>query len=245
MAEREAYADIVFPEYYADVFAEDDLDFRFRLVRSHIHPKLRVLLSACLDEAADVFETDPQTFSKMFREPRTGTGDAEKLRCALYGLRPTEVRGKGFPNLRWSSGRGVHVADFDLSFFADRDGLGLELHIGRQEELTLLEEVYHAYRDRVDALLTFVRLSVDGPAHSRLLSLDGMIREAREADGVWMAIFEPRHFLPIAACDVMPRFKDCFLGLYMVYDAMLCRALGIEDRFAVQFDRLEQHYRHI
>jgi hypothetical protein len=243
MADEERYAGVVFPEYYEDIFTEQDLDFRFRLVRSHIHPKLRVLLTGCLDVVADVYETDPQTFSKMFREPRNHGGDAERLRCALYGLRPNEVRGNGFPNLRSSSGRGRHVADFDLSFFADRDGLGLELHVGRSEELSLLEQVYTDYRDRVDALLTFVRLGLDGQVESRLLSLGGMIESARTSGDGWLAIFEPRYPFPISALDFMGRFEDCFLALYLLYDAMLCRALGIEDHFEEQFERLDGHFR--
>jgi hypothetical protein len=244
MAGDDRYGDVFFPEYYEDIFAEGDLDFRFRLIRTHIHPKLRVLVTGCLEVVSDVLETDAYTFSKLAREPRTHDGDAEKLRCALYGLRPNEVRGQGYPNLRSSSGRGRHVADFDLSFFVDRDGLGLELHIGRQEELTLLEEVYTAHRDQVDALLTFVRLGVDGPSETRLLSLHGMI-QASKASGAegWLAIFEPRYPFPILARDFMGRFEDCFLALYLLYDAMLCRALGIEEHFNSQFERLEQHYR--
>jgi len=243
MADGEKYAGVIFPEYYEDIFTEEDLDFRFRLIRTHIHPKLRVLLSGCLSEVGDLFETDPYTFSKMGREPRTNDGDAERLRCALYSLKPNEVRGTGFPNLRSSSGRGRHVADFDLSFFADRDGLGLELHIGRMEELNLLAEVYETYRDQIDALLTFVRLGVDGPSESRLLSLNGMIRTAKESAEKWLAIFEPRYPFPIAACDFMARFEDCFFALYLIYDAMLSRALGIEDRFQPHFETLEQRYR--
>jgi hypothetical protein len=243
MQEGEKYAGVLFPEYYEDIFTEDDLDFRFRLIRTHIHPKLRVLVTGCLQTVSEVFETDPYTFSKLHREPRTHEGDAERLRCALYGLRPNEVRGNGFPNLRSSSGRGRHVADFDLSFFADRDGLGLELHVGRQEELQLLADVYKDYRSQVDALLTFVRLGVDGPAESRLLSLEGMIQASQASGEGWLAIFEPRYPFPIAARDFMGRFEDCFLALYLVYDAMLCRALGIEDRFRAHFERLDKHYR--
>ncbi len=243
MAEQEPYADIVFPDYYEDIFVEEDLDFRFRLIRSHIHPKLRVLLTSCLDEVAEVFETDPQTFSKMGREPKSHSGDAERLRCALYGLRPNEVRGNGFPNLRSSSGRGRCVADFDLSFFANQDGIGLELHIGRQEELALLEEIYVAHRDRFDALMTCLRLTIDGPVQPKLLSLGGMVREVRASGEGWLAIFEPCNPFPIAARDLMGRYKDCFLALYMIYDRMLCSALGIDHRFDFQFERLEEHYR--
>ncbi len=122
MTDCERYEGIIFPEYYEDIFTEDDLDFRFRLIRTHIHPKLRGLITGCLAAVGSLLETDPYTFSKLQRAPRTGDGDPERLRCALYGLQPNEVRGKGFPNLRSSSGRGRHVADFDLSFFADRDG---------------------------------------------------------------------------------------------------------------------------
>jgi len=243
MSAGERYADIIFPEYYEDIFTEEDLDFRFRLIRAHIHPKLRVLLTGCLDTVADALETDPHTFSKMGREPRTHDGDAERLRCALYGLRPNEVRGNGFPNLRSSSGRGRHVADFDLSFFADKDGLGLELHVGRLEELQLLREVYKSHRDQMAALLTFVRLGVDGPSESRLLSLKGMIRAAEKSREGWLAVFEPRYPFPIAACDFMCRFEDCFMALYLMYDAMLSRALGIEDHFREHFARLEDHFR--
>lgn len=235
---------VYFPEYYEDIFAEQDLDFRFRLVRTHIHPKLRVLLTSCLDVVADLFETDPHTFSKMFREPRTfDSREPERLRCALYGLKPNEVRGNGFPNLRSSSGRARHVADFDLSFFADRDGVGLELHIGRHEEVRLLQEVYDAHRDRIEALLTFVRLGVDGSAESRLLSLGGMIEAAKASSEGWLAVFEPRYPFPIAAVDFIGRFEDCFLALYLLYDAMLNRALGVEDRFEQHFARLESHFR--
>lgn len=243
MSDGERYADILFPEYYEDIFTEDDLDFRFRLIRTHLHPKLRVLLTGCLDSVADVLETDPHTFSKMGREPRTHNGDSERLRCALYGLRPNEVRGKGYPNLRSSSGRGRQVADFDLSFFADRDGLGLELHIGRLEELKLLREVYDAHRDGIDALLTFVRLGVDGPTRSRLLSLSGMMDAAETSGEGWLAIFEPRYPFPIAARDFMHRFEDCFMALYLIYDAMLSRALGIDDHFDQHFENLESHFR--
>ena len=243
MEGAEKYADVVFPEYYEDIFHEEDLDFRFRLIRTHIHPKLRVLLAGCLDHVSEIFETDPHTFSRMGREPRTYDGDAERLRCALYGLRPNEVRGSGYPNLRSSSGRGRQVADFDLSFFADRDGLGLELHIGRGEELTLLEQVYADHRDEIDAILTFVRLGVDGPAESRLLSLAGMVRASKETGEGWLAVFEPRYPFPIAARDFMGRFEDCFLSLYLIYDAMLSKALGIGDKFAAQFKALEEHFR--
>lgn len=239
----ERYRGVVFPQYYEDVFTEDDLDFRFRLIRTHIHPKLRVLLTGCLDEVAEVFETDPYTFSKLRREPKTNDGDPERLRCALYGLHPNEVKGKGFPNLRSSSGRPRHLAEFDLSFFADRDGLGLELHIGRPQEMKLLEEVYEAHREEIDALITFVRLGVDGPSASRLVSLKRMIETARARDDGWIAVFEPRYPFPIAASDFMGRFQDCFLALYAVYDAMLSRALGIEDRFAQHFACLEERYR--
>ncbi|MHC4933263.1 MAG: hypothetical protein ACYTGV_13855 [Planctomycetota bacterium] len=248
MADGERYADVVFPEYYEDIFTEQDPDFRFRLIRRHIHPKLRALLTGCLDVVADTFETDPYTFSKLQREPKTHDGDEARLRCALYGLYPNEVRGNGYPNLRKASGRGRHLADFDLSFFVDRDGLGLELHVGRQEELRLLQEVYQTHRDKVDALLTFVRIGVDGPAECRLLSLEGMIKssqaqaEQAAAEG-WLAIFEPRYPFPIAARDFMGRFEDCFLALYLLYDAMLSHALGIEDHFEEHFARLEEHFR--
>jgi hypothetical protein len=243
MPDSERYAGVVFPEYYEDIFREEDLDFRFRLIRSHIHPKLRVLLAGCLDEVSEVLETDPYTFSKMHREPKGNEGDPERLRCALYGLRPNKVEGKGYPNLRSSSGRPRHLADFDLSFFADADGLGLELHVGRPQEMNLLKEVYGIYREQIDALLTFVRLGVDGPAESRLLSLSGMLEASRKADDGWLAIFEPRYPFPIAARDFMARFEDCFLALYLVYDAMLSRALGIEDKFLVHFESLEKRYR--
>ena len=239
----ERYAGVVFPEYYEDIFQEDDADFRFRLIRSHIHPKLRVLLSGCLDTVAEIFETDPMTFSKMRRMPKTFDGDGSRLQCALYGLQPNRVGGKGFPALRSSSGRPRTAAEFDLSFFADRDGLGLELHITRRAELALLQEVYEAYRDKIDALLTFVRLGVDGPVRSRLVSLSGMIQKVKTADDAWVAIFEPRYPFPIAARDFMGRFEDCFLALYLIYDAMLSRALGIEDKFEPQFESLENRYR--
>ena len=152
MTDCERYEGIVFPEYYEDIFTEEDLVFRFRLIRTHIHPKLRGLITGCLEAVSTLLETDPYTFSKLQRAPRTGDGDPEQLRCALYGLQPNEVRGKGFPNLRSSSGRGRHLADFDLSFFADRDGLGLELHAGRLEELDLLKQVYKTYREQIDGL---------------------------------------------------------------------------------------------
>lgn len=243
MANGEKYAGIIFPQYYEDIFTEADLDFRFRLIRTHIHPKLRSLLSGCLESVAELFETDPFTFSRMAREPKSSDGQPERLRCALYGLRPNEVRGKGFPNLRSSSGRGRHVADFDLSFFADHDGLGLELHVGRREELDLLQQVYAAHREQVDALLTFIRLGVDGPVESRLLSLTGMLKASKASQESWLAVFEPRYPFPIAACDFMGRFEDCFLALYLIYDAMLSRALGIEDSFETHFAAIEQHFR--
>ncbi|MHC4547530.1 MAG: hypothetical protein ACYTEZ_02035 [Planctomycetota bacterium] len=243
MTDGGRYEGIVFPEYYEDIFTEEDLEFRFRLIRAHIHPKLRVLITGCLDVVADLLETDSYTFSKLHREPRTSNGNSERLRCALYGLRPNEVRGKGFPNLRSSSGRGRCVADFDLSFFADREGLGLELHVGRLEELDLLKQVYRAHREQIDALLTFIRLGVDGPAESRLLSLSGMIEESRRSGEGWLAVFEPRYPFPIAACDFMGRFEDCFLALYLIYDAMLSRALGIDNHFLKHFERLEEYFR--
>jgi hypothetical protein len=257
MADGERYSGVIFPEYYEDIFTESDLAFRFRLIRTHIHPKLRVLISGCLDVVSDLLETDPYTFSCVHREPKSmrdsskldgGAPEAEeeRLRCALYGLHPNEVRGKGYPNLRSSSGRGRHLADFDLSFFADADGLGLELHVGRREELNLLEQVYTQYREQIDALLTFVRLGVDGPSESRLLSLRGMIEASKastERSGNWLAVFEPRYPFPIAACDFMSRFEDCFCALYLIYDAMLSRALDIEDKFLDHFARLEEHFR--
>jgi len=242
MAGEDRYGDVFLPEYYEDVFGEEDLEFRFRLIRTHIHPKLRVLVTGCLELVSDVLETDPYTFSKLHKEPKSHEGDAEKLRCALYGLHPNEVRGQGYPNLRSSSGRGRHLADFDLSFFVDRDGLGLELHIGRQEELKLLEEVYAAHRDQIDALLSCVRLGVDGPSEKRLLSLHGMIQASKAAADGWLAVFEPRYPFPILARDFMGRFEDVFLALYVLYDAMLCRALGIEEHFDAHFERLEHHY---
>ena len=241
--EDDRYGDVVFPEYYEDVFQEDDAEFRHRLIRTHIHPKLRVLLTGCLDTVAELFETDPMTFSRMRREPKNFGEGAKRPRCALYGLYPAEVRGKGFPNLRSSTGRTRKVAEFDLSFFADRDGLGLELHIMRPAELALLSEVYEAYRDQIDALLTFVRLGVDGPVTSRLVSLKGMIANVRALEDAWVAVFEPRYSFPIAARDFMGRFEDCFLALYLIYDAMLSRALGIDDKFEAQFESLENRYR--
>jgi len=243
MAEGDRYAGILFPEYYEDIFTEEDLDFRFRLIRTHIHPKLRVLLTGCCDVVADLLETDPYTFSTRTREPKTHDGEPDRLRCALYGLKPKEVHGKGFPHLRSSSGRGRHMADFDLSFFADREGLGLELHVGRPEELDLLRQVYDRYTEQVNALLTFIRLGVDGPSESRLLSLSGMIEASKRSGEGWIAVFEPRYPFPIAACDFMTRFEDCFLSLYLIYDAMLSLALGIEDTFREQFARLEEHFR--
>ena len=238
----DSYDEVVFPEYYEDIFGEEDAAFRFSLIRKHIHPKLRTLLGGCLDTAAELFETDPFTFSKMRREPKSLDGDEQRIRCALYGLRPNEVRGKGFPNLRSSSGRLRQVAEFDLSFFADRDGLGLELHIARRAELKLLADVYEKYRDQIDALLTCVRLGVDGPSRSRLVSLRGMIDRDQDADDPWVAIFEPRYPFPIAWRDFAGRFEDCFLALYLIYDAMLSKALGIEDKFQRQFELVESRY---
>ncbi len=244
--QSERYEGVVFPEYYEDIFGEDDLDFRFKLIRQHIHPKLRCLLTGCLDLVADLFETDPFTFSTWKKAPKSNGPDPdrdERLRCALYGLRPNEVRGNGYPNLKASSGRSSRIADFDLSFFCDREGLGLELHIGRREELVLLEEVHNAYRDQVHALITFIRLGVDGPAEARLLSLAGMVERAKKSEENWIAIFEPRYPFPIAARDFMGRFEDCFLALYVLYDAMLSRALGIQDHFLDHFEKLDEHYR--
>ena len=48
MTDGEKYRDIVFREYYEDIFQEEDPAFGFRLIRTHIHPKLRVLLTGCL-----------------------------------------------------------------------------------------------------------------------------------------------------------------------------------------------------
>ena len=236
------FENILFPQHYEDIFAEEDAGFRFRLIRNHIHPKLRAMLGHCLDTVAAVFETDPLTFSKMRREPKSFDGDDRKLNCALYGLRPKDVRGQGFPNLNSSSGRPRTAAEFDLSFFADSNGLGVELHVARRAELKLLENVYAAHRDRIDALLTFLRLGVDSPLTSRLLSLNSVIASTKDADHPWVAIFEPRYQFPIAARDYMGRFEDCFLGLYLIYDAMLSRALGIEDKFEPHFEILEERY---
>ena len=237
-----AYDDILFPQYYEDIFSEEDFGFRFRLIRNHIHPKLRLMLGSCLDTVSELFETDPFTFSKMRREPKSFDGDDRRLKCALYGLQPKEVRGKGFPNLNSSSGRPRTVAEFDLSFFADQNGLGIELHISRRAELKLLEKVYSQYREQIDALLTFFRLGVDSPLNERLLSLSTVIERTKEADDPWVAVFEPRYHFPIAARDYMARFEDCFLALYLIYDAMLSRALGIEDRFEQHFELLEDRY---
>lgn len=242
MENGDRYRDIVLPEYYEDIFTEDDLEFRFRLIRKHIHPKLRALLVGCLDHVSDVLETDPHTFSRMKREPKSPDGGAERLRCALYRFCPNEVRGEGYPNLRNSSGRGRQVPDFDLSFFVDQEGLGLELHVGRHEELCLLEELYGDHRDSIDALLTLVRLGVDGPAAPRLLPLKGMIEASKAQRPSWIAIFEQRYPFPIVARDFMGRFEDCFLALYIIYDAMLSRALGIEDKFEEQFARLDTYF---
>ena len=82
-----------------------------------------------------------------------------------------------------------------------------------------------------------------GPTESRLLSLKGMIRAAQNSGEGWLAMFEPRYPFPIAASDFMGRFEDCFMALYLIYDAMLSRALGIADRFDAQFERLEEHFR--
>ena len=127
MTDCERYEGIVFPEYYEDIFTEDDLDFRFRLIRTHIHPKLRALITGCLDAVGSLLETDPYTFSKLQRAPRAGDGDPERLRCALYGLQPNEVRGKGFPNLRSSSGRGRHVGSCRTAPGRDAFGIYVEL----------------------------------------------------------------------------------------------------------------------
>ncbi|MHC4938311.1 MAG: hypothetical protein ACYTHK_05020 [Planctomycetota bacterium] len=234
--------DVVFPEYYEDIFNEEDVVFRFRLIRQHIHGNLRVLLSGCLDLVAEVFETDPFTFSKMRREPKKLQGDDQQIHCALYGLYPNDVRGKGFPNLHSSTRRPRTAAEIDLSFVADRSGLGLELHIERRAELNLLEEVYDKYRDQIDALLTCVRLGVDGTGESRLVTLRGMIEQVRQADNPWIAIYEPRYPFPIAWRDFAGRFEECFLALYLIYDAMLSCALGIEDKFEQQFELMEQRY---
>ena len=239
------YEGIVFPEYYEDIFSEGDLDFRFKLIRQHIHPKLRCLLTGCLDLVADLLETDPFTFSTWKKGPKSNGSSEDRdarFRCALYALRPNEVRGNGYPKLRGSSGRSSRIADFDLGFFCDREGLGLELHIGRREELALLADVHESHPDEVQALLTFIRLGVDGPSEARLLSLTGMIEQAKNSEENWLAIFEPRYPFPIAARDFMGRFEDCFLALYVLYDAMLSRALGISDHFLDHFAKLDEHY---
>ena len=103
--------------------------------------------------------------------------------------------------------------------------------------------MYQPHRDRIDALLTFIRLGVDGPSESRLLSLSGMIEASKGSGEGWLAVFEPRYPFPIAARDFMARFEDCFLSLYLIYDALLSRALGIEDHFAEHFDKLEEYFR--
>ena len=71
-----------------------------------------------------------------------------------------------------------------------------------------------------------------------------MIKAAKEARRGWLAIFDTRYPYPVAAPDFMARFEDCFLSLYLIYDAMLSRALGIEDHFLEHFARVEEHYRH-
>jgi hypothetical protein len=238
----ESYDDILFPQYYEDIFCEEDLRFRFRLIRNHIHPKLRVMLAACLDTVSDVFETDPLTFSRMRKEPKAFDPNDRKMRCALYGLQPKEVRGKGFPNLTSSSGGVRTAAEFDLSFFAEASGLGIELRIARRAELKLLDKVYTKYRDQVDALLTCVRLGVDSPLDAGLMSLRTVVDRVRDADNPWVAVFEPRYQFPISARDYMPRFEDCFLALYLIYDAMVSHALGIDDKFEQHFEVLEERY---
>ena len=40
----------------------------------------------------------------------------------------------------------------------------------------------------------------------------------------------------------MGRFEEVFLALYLIYDAMLSRALGIEDHFRDHFRALEGHF---
>ena len=141
------------------------------------------------------------------------------LRCALYGLKPSEVKGTGFPNLPSSPGRGRHIAHFELCFLVERDGVGLELRVEREEELRLLEDVYATHREKIDAILTFVRLGVDGPVASRLLPLSGMIQAAKDADDAWLAVFEPRYPFPIAASEVNGERKTTAAGGYSTASA--------------------------
>jgi hypothetical protein len=41
----------------------------------------------------------------------------------------------------------------------------------------------------------------------------------------------------------MGRFEDSFLALYLIYDAMLSRALGIDDHFLEHFEKFDEYVR--
>ena len=111
------------------------------------------------------------------------------------------------------------------------------------EEIKLLREVYRIHRDRIDALMTFMRLGVDGANGGRMLSLKSILDTSIDTGEGWIAVFDTRYPFPVPARDFMSRFEDCFVALYLLYDAMLSRALGIEDHFEDHFLRLEQHFR--
>jgi hypothetical protein len=220
-----------FPVHYREIFLTDDAGVRFRLMRSHVHPKLRGLLSAMLDELTAMGFADPLAHSRMAREPVTPGLGTEFLTAAHYGLRPQRVQGGERPRVRSSSGRVARDAEFELGFFASAAGVGLEFFIGGMEALDLFEHVYKVHREDVDALLLSNRLGVDGPTERCLVSARGMIREARRSGEGWLAIFDPPAPYPLSAEEALERFRESFVALYMLYDAMLARAHGRQDSF--------------
>ena len=220
-----------FPVHYSEIFQQEDAGNRFRLIRSHVHPKLRGLLVGMLDELAETGFADPLAHSRMAREPVTPGLGAEFLQAAHYGLRPQRMQSGDRPRVRSSSGRATRDAEFELGFFASATGVGLEFFIGGLDALDLFEHVYKVHREDVDALLLSNRLGVDGPTDRCLVSPRGMIREARRSGEGWLAIFDPPTPYPLAAVDAVERYRESFVALYMLYDAMLARAHGRQDSF--------------
>ena len=58
-----------------------------------------------------------------------------------------------------------------------------------------------------------------------------MIREARRSGEGWLAIFDPPAPYPLTSADALEHFRESFVALYMIYDAMLARAHGRQDSF--------------
>ena len=232
-------ASLLFPAHYAEIFRQRDAGQRFRLIRSHVHPRMRSLLVCVLDRLAEMGVADPLTHSRIVREPRTHGGHPGELHCALYGLRPHDPRDRCRTRTRPSSGRPRRAADFEFGFFATAIGIGLELHVGGLDALDLFERVYRVHRDGIDALLRSHRLGVEGPADRCLLSLRGMIRAARQSGEGWLAVYVPPVAFPIREQEFLESFTEHFLALYLVYEAMVARVVGMRDSFSELFCHLQ------